>query len=169
MLGCATVFGGWGESSGKSRPDSGESTVQIRCSIARAKEIAVQAYPGASDVITETRQPTENPYSLNWWRSDESGQRDRGFRGRRDYAGLHAYLSLGTITEIPIEPNRFPPEFFLNDGIWCRPDKGIVKVALRHQLLTPIERAGEIEAFEATTRAMNDLERLGLSPIIAAS
>lgn len=142
--------------------------MRIRWTIARARELAEQAYPGASDVITETRQPREYPYSLNWWETDEGRRRDRGFRGQRDYAGLHTYLRLGTITVVPLEPNRFPPVFLLNADVWCRPDKDIVKVALRHHFLTPIERAGNLEAFEATTKTMNDLERFGMSPISLA-
>jgi len=123
--------------------------MDIRLTMGRALEIAERAYDGPSDVLTVTPQPRENIASLDWWQTDQGG-RDRGWRGRRDWGALHAYLELSRYAVSPPPANEFPTEFRLLGGAWCRPDKEIIKQGLRRGYLVPVPDAGTLTGFHIT-------------------
>jgi hypothetical protein len=110
--------------------------MEIALTFPQALRIAERAYDGPSDVLTMTPQPGEDVGSLEWWLTDPGHRRDRGFGGRRDWAGLVTYLELGRHAIADLPPTEFPTEFHLSDE-WCRPDKDIIKQGVRHRIVEP--------------------------------
>lgn len=134
--------------------------MDIQLTRTEALVIAERAYGGPSDVLTETRQPREDPASLEWWEADPGRKGNRGWRGRRDWGALYVYLELNRHAVSPLPPPQFPVEFRLRSKAWCRPDKDIIKQGLRHGYLRPVADGEGLRGFHITDDGLSLLRQL---------
>jgi hypothetical protein len=126
--------------------------MRIQLTTVTADRYAGETYDGLSKPLTKARLYG----GLEAWLS---GEKFEGFENERHSSAIRLYLRLATEGQSGLSRGVFPAAFQFSDGGHRRPDKGVIKTMLRHEMISGDESTTGELVFRVTDTGR---ERLNL-------